>query len=125
MQFTQTLTASTDNIATWTASTEPQAHALSRTTPQISTGNQKAVSVIISSATDDMDGDSIPDNVEGAGDPDHDNIPNFRDPDSDNDGITDRLEAGADGNAPLDSNNNGVPDYLEPTRHLYLPVITR
>ncbi|MCB0111155.1 MAG: cadherin-like domain-containing protein, partial [Caldilineaceae bacterium] len=125
VQFTQTLTVSTTNIATWTASTGPVTAARVRSNPQVSAGSHTAATVIISSDTDDFDGDTIPDNVEGAGDPDGDNIPNFRDTDADNDGMLDRDEVGSNGNAPVDSNGNGTPDYLESERRLYLPVIAR
>lgn len=45
----------------------------------------------------DMDGDGIPDSVEGQGDADGDQIPNIVDLDSDNDGLTDAEEAMFDG----------------------------
>lgn len=45
----------------------------------------------------DMDGDGIPDAIEGADDFDGDGIPNFFDSDSDNDGVTDADEANFDG----------------------------
>lgn len=125
VEFTQTLTVSTTNVATWTASTGPLATVRSFQSPRIEAGNRTAATVIISSAADDLDGDTIPDNIEGAGDPDGDNLPNFLDTDSDNDGMTDRAEAGANPGMPLDNNNNGTPDYLERTERLYLPLIAR
>lgn len=125
VQFTQTLMISTTNVATWTASTGPTATARAQRNPLVSAGSRTAATVIISSATDDLDDDTIPDNVEGGGDPDHDNIPNFRDTDSDNDGMADRDEVGPNPATPLDSNNNGIVDYLESERRLYLPIIAK
>ncbi len=125
VQFTQTLMISTTNVATWTASTGPTATARTQRNPQISAGSRTAATVLISSVTDDLDGDTIPDNVEGAGDPDHDNIPNFLDTDADNDGLLDRDEVGTNPATPIDSNNNGFADYLENERRLYLPVIAK
>ncbi|HEX2731373.1 MAG TPA: OmpA family protein [Polyangiaceae bacterium] len=63
----------------------------------------------------DDDGDGIPTDqeIEDAGnDPDFDGDgdPNWLDPDSDGDGIPDATEAAGNG----DSNNDGVPDYLDP-----------
>jgi len=52
-------------------------------------------------------------------------LPNFLDRDADNDGLTDQAEAGSDPRRPQDRNNNGVPDYLEPGRRLWLPLIYR
>jgi hypothetical protein len=62
----------------------------------------------------DTDGDTIPDVVEGIGDADGDTIPNFLDWDSDGDGIPDNVEAGPDPNNPIDTNGNGIPDFLDP-----------
>ena len=81
--------------------------------------------------TDDQDGDSIPDVSEGIADLDQDGLPNFLDSDADGDGIDDRTEVGTDPLHPRDSNNNGVPDYLENNltseaeRRNYLPLIQR
>ena len=72
-----------------------------------------STTVTVSSDTDDADGDTIPDNVEGAGDPDNDGIPNFLDTNSDNDKMSDQEEAGADPTKPADEDGNSVPDYLE------------
>lgn len=126
--FTQTLTVTTTNIATWTASTA--LGAFNRLEP-LSTSIQEAATIEIAGPTDDADGDTIPDNVEGAGDPDHDNIPNFRDVDADNDNVMDRDEVGNDPTKPIDSNSDGTPDYLDnstqppTTFSLWLPVVQR
>jgi hypothetical protein len=61
----------------------------------------------------DMDGDGIPDDVEGTGDPDGDGLPNSQDTDSDGDGLPDADEAGPAPTAPRDSDGDGVPDYLD------------
>ena len=55
----------------------------------------------------DTDGDGIPDDVEGTGDPDGDGIPNNEDLDSDGDGIPDSVEGSQD------SDGDGIPDYLD------------
>mgnify|MGYP001236571108 CR=1 FL=1 len=86
------------------------------------------VTLTVSSATDDLDEDTIPDNVEGVGDPDGDQIPNYLDPDSDGDNLPDREEVGPDPTQPRDSNGNGVPDYLEFGRgitEIWLPLVRR
>ncbi|CAN5761228.1 hypothetical protein BH10CHL1_BH10CHL1_16400 [soil metagenome] len=124
---TATLTVSTSNVATWTATVEQQP--TTRATHQrdentITTSTAATANVIISAATDDQDGDTIPDNQEGAGDVDHDNIPNFRDLDSDNDQIPDQQEAGPDPLAPQDTNNDGIPDFLDPARPTALDETT-
>ncbi|MEZ4679728.1 MAG: hypothetical protein R2932_36460 [Caldilineaceae bacterium] len=124
VEFTQTVMISTAMLPHG-PSTGPIGTTRAKANPQISAGSHTAATVLISSATDDLDGDTIPDNIEGAGDPDGDNIPNFRDTDSDNDGMADHEEVGSNGNAPVDSNGNGIPDYLESERRLYLPVIAR
>ncbi|MCX6046022.1 MAG: hypothetical protein NT075_13005, partial [Chloroflexi bacterium] len=114
---TATLTISTSNVATWTATMAQQPTtrtASQRKADTITTSTAAAANVIISAATDDQDGDTIPDNLERAGDVDHDNIPNFLDLDSDGDKIPDQEEAGPNPLAPQDSNNNGLPDFLEP-----------
>lgn len=126
--FTQTLTISTTNIATWTA-TSPAEQGLTAVSPSATA--KKAATVLIASATDDSDGDGIPDNLEKAGDIDGDNLPNFLDTDADGDGKLDKEEAGSNPAQPLDSNQNGVPDYLEnqsgtlKQQKLFLPVINR
>jgi hypothetical protein len=63
----------------------------------------------------DEDLDTIPDDVEGDGDPDGDTIPNFQDEDSDGDTIRDRHEAGDfDCNTPpVDTDGDGTPDTLD------------
>lgn len=77
----------------------------------------------------DLDNDGIPNSVETAGDTDGDNIANLMDLDSDNDTLADVVEAGlidADGNFlvddtnqqgtvtnPPDTDNDGIPDYLD------------
>ena len=133
---TATLTESVTNVATLTAGVLIDEGA--RTFGVIVAGKTSA-SVRISAATDDQDGDTIPDNVEGAGDVDGDNIPNFLDLDSDGDGIPDREEAGPDLNNPIDSNGNGIPDFLDPdvptalepgeepvwTNQMFLPLVNR
>lgn len=127
--FTATLTLSTTNVATWTATTAEGVGGL-----QVTAGAPQAVNemssatVLISAAEDDLDGDTIPDNVEGAGDVDHDNIPNFLDTDSDGDLLLDRDEVGPNPNQPLDSDQDGIPDFLQPldtSSKSYLPLISR
>jgi len=126
--FTQTLTVTTTNVATWTASMAPTTAVAQ--SPQVISA-QKSATVHISGPTDDSDQDTIPDNLEKAGDIDQDNIPNFLDTDADGDGVGDRLEAGASPLQPQDSDNDGIPDYLDATiqtggsRQLYLPLIHR
>ncbi len=46
-------------------------------------------------------------------DVDGDGIPNFRDKDSDNDGLSDSVEVGSNPENPTDSDNNGIPDFLQ------------
>ncbi|MBI3119846.1 MAG: DUF1565 domain-containing protein, partial [Candidatus Hydrogenedentes bacterium] len=58
--------------------------------------------------TADADGDGIPDDYEGVGDPDGDTVPNYLDTDSDGDGIPDD----EDGTAGYDE--DGLPNYLDP-----------
>lgn len=92
----------------------------------------------------DEDRDGIPDIIEGTGDTDGDGIPDFLDPDSDNDGLLDSRESGITGSdtdgdgiddrfdvdqtggvdldedgiddtvALRDSDDDGVPDMLDP-----------
>ncbi|MCL4859476.1 MAG: HYR domain-containing protein, partial [Caldilineaceae bacterium] len=125
---------SVTNTATWTVRSGATAQASAANDPaqDIVATLGAAATVVISSDTDDQDGDGIPDNVEGADDVDGDNIPNFLDLDSDGDGIPDSEEAGPDPTNPVDSNGNGVPDYLDPTTvggdgrvFIFLPVIAR
>ncbi len=124
--FTQTLTVNTTNVATWTATT---AAGQARLSVPTTTTAQKAATVIISGPNDDQDGDTIPDNLERAGDLDDDNLPNFLDTDADGDGVPDQIEAGADPRNPVDRDNDGIPDYLDqatqPTtvHQLYLPLL--
>jgi hypothetical protein len=61
----------------------------------------------IRDSLEDIDGDGIPNGVEGSGDADADGIPNSEDLDSDGDGMRDRIEG--DG----DSDGNGALDFLE------------
>jgi uncharacterized repeat protein (TIGR01451 family)/MYXO-CTERM domain-containing protein len=63
----------------------------------------------------DLDGDKIPDIVEGCIDTDGDGMCNFQDADSDADGIPDSVEAGdADPiTPPVDTDNDGTPDYID------------
>ncbi len=124
--FTQTLTVNTTNVATWTATAAAVQGLLS--VPATTTAQERAT-VIISGPDDDQDGDTIPDNLERADDLDGDNIPNFLDTDADGDGWLDQVEVGTDPRHPADSNNDGIPDYLDretqssAVRSLYLPVI--
>ncbi|MEZ4732273.1 MAG: M4 family metallopeptidase [Caldilineaceae bacterium] len=131
--LTATLNVSTTNVATWTSSF-PYTTALAGgevITRLLSIQAQDAVTVTVAGTTDDEDGDTIPDNVEGAQDVDGDNLPNFLDTDADNDGLSDQEEAGPDPMHPRDGNNNGIPDYLEPddgsspTQRLFLPLVFR
>jgi hypothetical protein len=55
----------------------------------------------------DADGDYLPDEKEGTGDPDGDGVPNYLDVDSDNDGIPDKVETF------LDTDEDGTPDFLD------------
>jgi VCBS repeat-containing protein len=129
---TQTLTISTTNIATWTASLAGAVTAAELTLPAHRTTANTAATITISAATDDQDGDTIPDNVEGAGDPDSDNLLSFLDDNADGDALPDQQEAGANPQQPQDSNGNGTPDFLERTAQpgpeefqLYFPLIAR
>jgi hypothetical protein len=96
------------SIARWTGRNDEL-----RPDNPLSTSAIASLSLAISSAAADQDGDSIFDNIEGAGDPDADGIPNHLDTDSDGDGYSDRSEAGPDGANPLDRDANGVPGYLD------------
>ena len=118
---TATLTQSITNVATLTAVVASGANAQTANAdltvpPAVTVPSTTSATVRISAAADDQDGDSIPDNVEGAGDVDHDNVPNFLDTDADGDGLPDQQEAGPDPANPLDSNGDGIPDFLDPTR---------
>ncbi len=61
----------------------------------------------------DSDGDGIPDSEEGSGDSDGDGVSDYLDEDSDNDGIPDSEEAGDDPENPTDTDGDGIPDYLD------------
>lgn len=119
---TQTITVTTTNVATWTAAT-------ARFTPVGPLRATATAIVTLSTARDDQDKDSLPDVVEGVGDPDHDNRPNFLDLDADGDGVPDQVEVGPNPLAPLDRDNDGLPDYLDPavpySSRYYLSLITR
>ncbi|MCC6145179.1 MAG: hypothetical protein IT368_15335 [Candidatus Hydrogenedentes bacterium] len=58
----------------------------------------------------DLDGDGIPDFMEGDGDADNDGIPNVIDADSDNDGLTDEDEITYDGDDGVDPFGPDNPD---------------
>jgi hypothetical protein len=108
----------TTNVATWTASVPPftalvDAAGAQATQQTITTQVGDSASVIISGATDDQDGDTIPDNIEGADDIDDDNVPNFLDTDADGDGVSDQVEAGPDPTNPVDTDRDNIPDYLD------------
>ena len=118
---TKTLVVSVTNVATWTASFEEVGAASLLEVIE----SQVAASARISGPNDDQDGDSIPDNVEGAADGDGDNVPNFLDGDSDGDGLSDVVEVGPDPRDPADRNGDGVPDYLSPRDPLFLPRLRR
>jgi len=117
---TKTLTVSVTNVATWTATLQDANAAVLQALE-----SRVVASARISGPNDDQDGDTIPDNVEGAGDPDGDNIPNFLDPDSDGDGIPDEVEVGPNPREPLDSDGDGVPDFLSPLRRIFMPRLGR
>ncbi len=124
--FTQTLTISTTNIATWTVASSA-AQTLAAPTTNVA---RTAATVRIAGPTDDSDGDTIPDNQEKAGDIDGDNIPNFLDADADGDGKLDKDEVGNNPVQPVDSDQDGIPDYLdsqsgEVKQQLFLPVVKR
>lgn len=102
---------STTNIATWTAQISLPLQTLTTQPPLMVQTDSATVGV--SNANDDLDQDSIPDNLEGAADIDHDNQPNYLDQDADNDGWGDAQEAGDDPLHPRDSNNDAWPDYLD------------
>jgi VCBS repeat-containing protein len=124
--FTQTLTVSTTNVATWTATSGVE-QASFAVTPNTA---KTAATVLIAGPTDDTDQDSIPDNLEKAGDTDGDNVPNFLDTDADGDGKLDKDEIGSNPAQPVDGDQDGVPDYLDAQsgdlqQQLFLPLVTR
>jgi hypothetical protein len=84
-----------------------------------------AATVETSGPNQDQDGDTIPDNVEGATDSDGDDQPNFLDTDSDGDGLLDAQEVGPDPTHPQDSNGDGIPDYLSAIEQIFLPRLRR
>jgi hypothetical protein len=103
------------NVATWTGSL-PIVSPSGVTTPANRALSAQAVAsaqVNISAPTTDQDGDGIPDNVEGSGDPDLDHIPNYLDLNSDGDDFDDAVEAGPDPTHPIDRDGNGIPAYLD------------
>jgi hypothetical protein len=69
----------------------------------------------VEARSDDRDGDTIADLVEGDEDADADGSPNSDDLDSDGDGIEDRIEAGDRRIAtlPFDTDNDGTADFLD------------
>ncbi len=133
---TATLTESVTNVATLTAGVAADA---SRSAFDVIVARTTSATARISAATDDQDGDSIPDNVEGAGDVDGDNVPNFLDEDADGDGIPDRQETGPDPANPVDSDGDGIPNFLDPDQptalepgeepamnnRMFLPLVNR
>lgn len=134
---TATLTISTTNVATWTALSTVSAAEVNLPDAVLATVAGNAT-VLISAPTDDQDGDTIPDNVEGAKDVDRDNLPNFLDTNSDGDSASDQAEAGPNPLNPGDSNNDGIPDFLDPAtptglddgsepgnRRVFLPLVGR
>ena len=75
--------------------------------------------------TDD-DGDGILTALEGTGDADGGGVPNFMDLDSNDNGILDAIEAGDDPLHPVDTDGDGVWDFLDMSdTGLYLPYIQR
>ena len=135
-RFTRKISATVQNVSTWTGVLPPVARGKTITATVVSTAT-----VQISTDTDDQDGDGIPDNVEGAGDTDGDGIPDFldKDPkedttkDSDLDGFPDKEEFGPDPEHPEDKDGDGYPGYLDADEvpvsgdgnYLYLPAVDR
>jgi len=116
---TVSITTPVTNTATWTA-----------TAPALAPVTATAVATVtFSTSTDDQDGDGIFDRVEGIGNPDQDALPNFLDLDADGDGALDRDEWGSNPATPRDSDNDGLPDYLDPRfpwrGRVYLPMIAK
>ena len=62
---------------------------------------------------DDSDGDGIPDTLEGTADYDNDQRPAFADLDSDNNTISDKDEQAQSSGTLIDTNRNGIPDYID------------
>ncbi len=75
-----------------------------------------------SNTTVDSDGDGIPNCQDN--DVDGDGIPNFQDPDSDGDGVPDTDESHTDPEPPP-FGHDGLPAWLDPVRHIFLPIVTR
>jgi hypothetical protein len=128
--LTKTVAIDITNVATWTVAVDAthgneasDAVAANEMVDLLS--SRVAASVRVAADDDDTDGDGIPDNVEGAGDPDGDNVPNFEDTDSDGDGLPDVEEAGPDPTRPVDRNGDGIPDYLSPLERFFLPRLGR
>ncbi|MBV7338669.1 hypothetical protein KFU94_62720 [Chloroflexi bacterium TSY] len=71
---------------------------------------EKRDALEIGIASGDLDGDDIPDVVEGRDDLDQDDAPNYADSDADNDGVTDKEEG------VTDQNGDGQPDFLDRIR---------
>lgn len=107
---------SVTNVATWTGATPISSPSGATNPPNktLSTFATATARVNVSLTGLDQDGDGIPDNVEGSGNPDGDALPNFLDLNSDGDDFTDAVEAGPDPNNPIDRDSNGVPAYLDP-----------
>lgn len=130
--ITATLSVSTTSVTTWTSSF-PYTMTLANdevVSKELAVSANDTTTVKMAGPNDDSDGDTIPDNVEGAHDVDGDHLPNFLDTDSDNDALPDQVEAGPDPRQPGDGNNNGVPDYLEAgstnsLQRFLLPLIFR
>lgn len=134
--LTKTVAVDVTNVATWTVATwTVAADATGGSAPPAENpaanervdllSSRVVASVRVAAPDDDTDGDGIPDNVEGAGDPDGDNVPNFEDTDSDGDGAPDAEEAGPDPTRPVDRNGDGIPDYLSPLVRFFLPRLGR
>ncbi len=125
---TKALTVSITNVATWTATSAGSGQVALRFALGATGATGAAATVLISSPTDDQDGDTIPDNLEGWADPDGDNLPNFLDTNADGDALPDQSEVG-DPAHPVDSDGDGIPDFLDNDdnaaldQKLYLPVI--
>ncbi|RMF30950.1 MAG: hypothetical protein D6759_10940 [Chloroflexi bacterium] len=70
----------------------------------------------------DSDNDGTPNCQDN--DVDGDGIPNFQDTDSDGDGVPDADESHTDPE-PSPFGHSGLPAWLDPVRHVFLPVVTR